>query len=74
MIVTIKRFFNQKNQKDCPECIYTLMLSCWSKEKNTRPAFGEIVLTLDRLIKNSEIFSKKKQKDATNSVSRFVQG
>ena len=48
------------------------MLSCWSKDRNNRPGFREIVLTLDRLIKNSEMLKKNQEKSGINGLTRLV--
>ncbi|KAL3306987.1 Ephrin type-A receptor 5 [Cichlidogyrus casuarinus] len=34
--------------KPCPQDLYELMLSCWNKEPDLRPDFGQIVESLDR--------------------------
>ncbi|XP_063075835.1 ephrin type-A receptor 4b [Engraulis encrasicolus] len=37
---------------DCPLVLHQLMLDCWEKCRNERPKFGQIVNTLDKLIRN----------------------
>ncbi|KTG31288.1 hypothetical protein cypCar_00030043, partial [Cyprinus carpio] len=37
---------------DCPVVLHQLMLDCWEKNRSDRPKFGQIVNTLDRLIRN----------------------
>ncbi|TRY91185.1 hypothetical protein DNTS_006110, partial [Danionella cerebrum] len=37
---------------DCPVVLHQLMLDCWEKNRSDRPKFGQIVSTLDRLIRN----------------------
>ncbi|XP_062409614.1 ephrin type-A receptor 4b [Sardina pilchardus] len=37
---------------DCPLVLHQLMLDCWEKCRNDRPKFGQIVNTLDKLIRN----------------------
>ncbi|CAJ0933826.1 unnamed protein product [Ranitomeya imitator] len=37
---------------DCPAALHQLMLDCWQKDRNSRPRFGEIVNTLDKMIRN----------------------
>ncbi|XP_028831688.1 ephrin type-B receptor 3 isoform X2 [Denticeps clupeoides] len=38
---------------DCPAVLHQLMLECWMKERSQRPKFGQIVNTLDKLIRNA---------------------
>ncbi|XP_061097396.1 ephrin type-A receptor 4b isoform X2 [Conger conger] len=37
---------------DCPVVLHQLMLDCWEKGRSDRPKFGQIVNTLDKLIRN----------------------
>ncbi|TSL10152.1 Ephrin type-A receptor 3 [Bagarius yarrelli] len=37
---------------DCPVVLHQLMLACWEKNRSDRPKFGQIVINLDRLIRN----------------------
>uniref|UniRef100_A0A8C8BUA9 Ephrin type-B receptor 2 n=1 Tax=Otus sunia TaxID=257818 RepID=A0A8C8BUA9_9STRI len=37
---------------DCPNALHQLMLDCWQKDRNHRPKFGQIVNTLDKMIRN----------------------
>ncbi|KAK1786688.1 hypothetical protein P4O66_017085, partial [Electrophorus voltai] len=37
---------------DCPVVLHQLMLNCWEKGRSDRPKFGQIVNTLDKLIRN----------------------
>ncbi|KAI7809919.1 putative ephrin type-A receptor 3-like [Triplophysa rosa] len=37
---------------DCPLVLHQLMLDCWEKSRGERPKFGNIVNTLDKLIRN----------------------
>ncbi|MBN3326769.1 EPHA3 protein, partial [Atractosteus spatula] len=37
---------------DCPVVLHQLMLDCWEKSRSDRPKFGQIVNTLDKLIRN----------------------
>ncbi|XP_017555773.1 ephrin type-A receptor 4b [Pygocentrus nattereri] len=37
---------------DCPVVLHQLMLDCWEKSRSERPKFGQIVNTLDKLIRN----------------------
>uniref|UniRef100_A0A8B9GUB9 receptor protein-tyrosine kinase n=1 Tax=Astyanax mexicanus TaxID=7994 RepID=A0A8B9GUB9_ASTMX len=37
---------------DCPVVLHQLMLDCWEKNRSDRPKFGQIVSSLDRLIRN----------------------
>ncbi|KAJ8394985.1 hypothetical protein AAFF_G00039360 [Aldrovandia affinis] len=37
---------------DCPVVLHQLMLDCWEKGRSERPKFGQIVATLDKLIRN----------------------
>ncbi|XP_075929047.1 ephrin type-B receptor 2-like isoform X1 [Petromyzon marinus] len=37
---------------DCPAALHQLMLDCWQKSRNDRPKFGQIVSTLDKMIRN----------------------
>ncbi|KPP72964.1 ephrin type-A receptor 3-like, partial [Scleropages formosus] len=37
---------------DCPVVLHQLMLACWEKGRSDRPKFGQIVNTLDQLIRN----------------------
>ncbi|KAL2085712.1 hypothetical protein ACEWY4_019032 [Coilia grayii] len=37
---------------DCPVVMHQLMLDCWEKNRSERPKFGQIVATLDRLIRS----------------------
>ncbi|XP_028650752.2 ephrin type-A receptor 4b isoform X1 [Erpetoichthys calabaricus] len=37
---------------DCPIVLHQLMLDCWEKSRSDRPKFGQIVNTLDKLIRN----------------------
>ncbi|CAG0921274.1 unnamed protein product [Notodromas monacha] len=43
---------------DCPEAIHQLMLDCWQKDRTNRPAFGSIVMTLDKLLQCPETLRK----------------
>ncbi|MGH0141918.1 UNVERIFIED_CONTAM: hypothetical protein FKN15_075120 [Acipenser sinensis] len=36
---------------DCPVVLHQLMLDCWEKVRSDRPKFGQIVNTLDKLIR-----------------------
>ncbi|XP_051957466.1 ephrin type-A receptor 8-like isoform X2 [Xyrauchen texanus] len=38
----------------CPGALHTLMLDCWQKDRNERPKFCQIVMVLDKLIRNPE--------------------
>uniref|UniRef100_A0A2C9JX64 Protein kinase domain-containing protein n=1 Tax=Biomphalaria glabrata TaxID=6526 RepID=A0A2C9JX64_BIOGL len=44
---------------DCPEAIHQLMLDCWQKERSHRPKLGQIVKTLDKLIRAPELLRKQ---------------
>ncbi|KAJ8375903.1 hypothetical protein SKAU_G00064830 [Synaphobranchus kaupii] len=37
---------------DCPVVLHQLMLDCWEKGRSERPKFGQIVASLDKLIRN----------------------
>ncbi|XP_045550258.1 ephrin type-A receptor 3-like isoform X4 [Salmo salar] len=37
---------------DCPVVLHQLMLDCWEKGRSERPKFGQIVTTLDKLIRD----------------------
>ncbi|KAL6462646.1 hypothetical protein MHYP_G00290680 [Metynnis hypsauchen] len=37
---------------DCPIVLHQLMLDCWEKSRSERPKFGQIVNSLDQLIRN----------------------
>nr|XP_046177881.1 ephrin type-A receptor 3-like isoform X1 [Oncorhynchus gorbuscha] len=37
---------------DCPVVLHQLMLECWEKGRSERPKFGQIVTTLDKLIRD----------------------
>lgn len=37
---------------DCPVVLHQLMLDCWEKNRSDRPKFGQIVISVDQLIRN----------------------
>uniref|UniRef100_H2ZQR7 receptor protein-tyrosine kinase n=1 Tax=Ciona savignyi TaxID=51511 RepID=H2ZQR7_CIOSA len=39
---------------DCPQVQHKLMLDCWKKDRNERPKFGQVVASLDRMIREPE--------------------
>uniref|UniRef100_A0AAY4AFE8 receptor protein-tyrosine kinase n=1 Tax=Denticeps clupeoides TaxID=299321 RepID=A0AAY4AFE8_9TELE len=43
---------------DCPLVLHQLMLDCWEKGRSERPKFGQIVNTLDKLIRNPSILKE----------------
>uniref|UniRef100_H2ZQU1 receptor protein-tyrosine kinase n=1 Tax=Ciona savignyi TaxID=51511 RepID=H2ZQU1_CIOSA len=37
---------------DCPQVQHRLMLECWKKDRNQRPKFGQIVSSLDKMLRD----------------------
>ncbi|XP_048417389.1 ephrin type-B receptor 2 isoform X2 [Stegostoma tigrinum] len=52
VINAIEQDYRLPPPMDCPTALHQLMLDCWQKERNNRPKFGQIVNTLDKLIRN----------------------
>ncbi|XP_078463884.1 ephrin type-B receptor 1-B-like isoform X1 [Lampetra fluviatilis] len=51
VINAIEQDYRLPAPMDCPAALHQLMLDCWQKERNERPKFGQIVNTLDKLIR-----------------------
>lgn len=52
MINAIEQDYRLPPPMDCPNALHQLMLDCWQKDRNHRPKFGQIVNTLDKMIRN----------------------
>ncbi|XP_069775269.1 ephrin type-B receptor 2 isoform X2 [Narcine bancroftii] len=52
VINAIEQDYRLPPPMDCPTALHQLMLDCWQKDRNNRPKFGQIVNTLDKLIRN----------------------
>uniref|UniRef100_A0A8C5MGK7 receptor protein-tyrosine kinase n=1 Tax=Leptobrachium leishanense TaxID=445787 RepID=A0A8C5MGK7_9ANUR len=52
VINAIEQDYRLPPPMDCPAALHQLMLDCWQKDRNSRPRFGEIVNTLDKMIRN----------------------
>uniref|UniRef100_A0A4W5QNJ3 receptor protein-tyrosine kinase n=1 Tax=Hucho hucho TaxID=62062 RepID=A0A4W5QNJ3_9TELE len=50
--VTIDEGYRLPAPMDCPVVLHQLMLDCWEKGRSERPKFGQIVTTLDKLIRD----------------------
>lgn len=65
---------------DCPVVLHQLMLDCWEKNRSDRPKFGQIVISLDQLIRNPSSLKQLanstvwwENSDMLNSRSNFGQ-
>ncbi|XP_077077905.1 ephrin type-A receptor 3-like isoform X1 [Siphateles boraxobius] len=52
VIKAIEEGYRLPAPMDCPVVLHQLMLDCWEKTRSERPKFGQIVNTLDKLIRN----------------------
>ncbi|XP_054022150.1 ephrin type-B receptor 1 [Dryobates pubescens] len=52
VINAIEQDYRLPPPMECPAALHQLMLDCWQKERNARPRFGDIVSTLDKMIRN----------------------
>ncbi|MBN3325863.1 EPHB2 protein, partial [Atractosteus spatula] len=52
VINAIEQDYRLPPPMDCPSALHQLMLDCWQKDRNNRPKFGQIVNTLDKMIRN----------------------
>ncbi|XP_010127643.1 PREDICTED: ephrin type-B receptor 2 isoform X2 [Chlamydotis macqueenii] len=52
VINAIEQDYRLPPPMDCPNALHQLMLDCWQKDRNHRPKFGQIVNTLDKMIRN----------------------
>ncbi|XP_043917703.1 ephrin type-B receptor 2 isoform X2 [Protopterus annectens] len=52
VINAIEQDYRLPPPMDCPTALHQLMLDCWQKDRNSRPKFGQIVNTLDKMIRN----------------------
>ncbi|KAG7276506.1 hypothetical protein CRUP_021286 [Coryphaenoides rupestris] len=52
VINAIEQDYRLPPPMDCPSALHQLMLDCWQKDRNNRPKFGQIVSTLDKMIRN----------------------
>ncbi|CAL8312042.1 unnamed protein product [Gadus morhua 'NCC'] len=52
VIKAIEEGYRLPAPMDCPVVLHQLMLDCWEKGRSERPKFGQIVTTLDKLIRN----------------------
>ncbi|KFO32554.1 Ephrin type-B receptor 2 [Fukomys damarensis] len=52
VINAIEQDYRLPPPMDCPSALHQLMLDCWQKDRNHRPKFGQIVNTLDKMIRN----------------------
>ncbi|NXP76725.1 EPHB2 protein, partial [Ramphastos sulfuratus] len=52
VINAIEQDYRLPPPMDCPHALHQLMLDCWQKDRNHRPKFGQIVNTLDKMIRN----------------------
>ncbi|XP_058532607.1 ephrin type-B receptor 2 isoform X2 [Ochotona princeps] len=52
VINAIEQDYRLPAPMDCPSALHQLMLDCWQKDRNHRPKFGQIVNTLDKMIRN----------------------
>uniref|UniRef100_A0A3Q3WLA4 receptor protein-tyrosine kinase n=1 Tax=Mola mola TaxID=94237 RepID=A0A3Q3WLA4_MOLML len=52
VINAIEQDYRLPPPMDCPSTLHQLMLDCWQKDRNVRPRFGDIVSTLDKMIRN----------------------
>ncbi|XP_072887747.1 ephrin type-B receptor 2 isoform X2 [Hemitrygon akajei] len=52
VINAIEQDYRLPPPMDCPTALHQLMLDCWQKDRNNRPKFGQIVNTLDKMIRN----------------------
>ena len=51
VINAIEQDYRLPAPMDCPAALHQLMLDSWQKERAERPKFGQIVNTLDKLIR-----------------------
>ncbi|XP_062871635.1 ephrin type-B receptor 2 [Trichomycterus rosablanca] len=51
VINAIEQDYRLPPPMDCPNALHQLMLDCWQKDRNNRPKFGQIVNTLDKMIR-----------------------
>uniref|UniRef100_H2ZQT7 receptor protein-tyrosine kinase n=1 Tax=Ciona savignyi TaxID=51511 RepID=H2ZQT7_CIOSA len=55
---------------DCPQVQHRLMLECWKKDRNQRPKFGQIVSSLDKMLRDpSQLKAKANDDDATSGTN-----
>ncbi|XP_055863508.1 ephrin type-B receptor 1-B-like isoform X3 [Biomphalaria glabrata] len=59
VIKAVEKGYRLPPPMDCPEAIHQLMLDCWQKERSHRPKLGQIVKTLDKLIRAPELLRKQ---------------
>lgn len=52
VINAIEQDYRLPPPPDCPTSLHQLMLDCWQKDRNARPRLGQIVSSLDKLIRN----------------------
>ncbi|XP_029561414.1 ephrin type-A receptor 3-like isoform X4 [Salmo trutta] len=52
VIKAIEEGYRLPAPMDCPVVLHQLMLDCWEKGRSERPKFGQIVTTLDKLIRD----------------------
>uniref|UniRef100_H2ZQT8 receptor protein-tyrosine kinase n=1 Tax=Ciona savignyi TaxID=51511 RepID=H2ZQT8_CIOSA len=49
---------------DCPQVQHRLMLECWKKDRNQRPKFGQIVSSLDKMLRDPSQLKAKANDDS----------
>ncbi|CAG5136534.1 unnamed protein product, partial [Candidula unifasciata] len=59
VIKAVEKGYRLPPPMDCPEAIHQMMLDCWQKERSHRPKLGQIVQTLDKLIRAPELLQKQ---------------
>lgn len=69
VIKSIEKGYRLPAPMDCPEAIHQLMLDCWQKERSHRPAFANIVKTLDKLIRCPDSLRKIAQSRNQNPLA-----
>ncbi|XP_078488521.1 ephrin type-A receptor 4 isoform X2 [Ciona intestinalis] len=53
---------------DCPQVQHKLMLDCWKKDRNQRPKFGQIVSSLDKMLRDPSQLKAKANEEGSRPV------
>ncbi|XP_061182220.1 angiopoietin-1 receptor-like [Saccostrea echinata] len=52
----LKQGFRMRRPRTCEPALYAMMLQCWNENPDGRPYFGDIVLRLQRMLDDSQVY------------------
>ncbi|XP_022314802.2 uncharacterized protein LOC111119192 isoform X1 [Crassostrea virginica] len=52
----LKQGFRMRRPRNCDPALYAMMLQCWNENPDSRPYFSDIVLRLQRMLEDSQVY------------------